>query len=249
MKSEAGRATRVGIFSDIHGNLHALETVLEELKKHNVDFTVCCGDVVGYGGNPNECIDLLRKNEIPTIAGNHDFAALSLVDIAFFNDVARQAMTWTREQLRPENMEFLRALPMSIQFEDMMFVHASPVDPELWNYVMTMGHARQAFQHFTERICFIGHSHTPFIVENCDNSLSCPDVPHIDMREGCRYLVNVGSVGQPRDRNPDAAYAIYDREKQHIEIHRVVYDIKGAQDNIRLQGLPDDLAERLTYGV
>ncbi len=240
---------RVGIFSDIHGNLQALHKVLEQLDSRDVDFVVCCGDVVGYGGNPNECIEVLRERQIPTIAGNHDHAALSIIDITYFNEVAKRAITWTRTQLTPENETFLRELPMSIEVADMLFVHSSPRSPESWNYVITMGDARQGFQYFEQRVCFIGHSHTPFIVENSNNNLACPDTPSISLKQDCRYLVNVGSVGQPRDRNPDACYAIYDREAAKIEICRVEYDLASAQDEIRTQGLPVELAERLAYGL
>lgn len=249
MKFNSNGPKRVGIFSDIHGNVHALNAVLAELEKEQVDFIVCCGDVVGYGGNPNQCVEILRQREIPTIAGNHDFAALALVDITYFNDIAREAIIWTRDQLSPDNLAFLKELPLSIELDDMLFVHASPNSPESWNYIITMGQARTGFQHFTQRVCFIGHSHTPFIVENNDGNLACPETPHVRMRENCRYLVNVGSVGQPRDRNPDACFAIYDREAKTIEIRRATYDMAGAQEAIMSNGLPSELADRLAYGL
>ena len=249
MRFEGLQPKRVGIFSDIHGNLQAMRQVLGELEKQQVDFIICCGDVVGYGANPNECCELLREKNIPTIAGNHDHAALSLIDITYFNEVAKRAITWTRTQLSPENEKFLRDLPMSIEAADMLFVHSSPRSPESWSYIITMGDARQAFQHFGQRVCFIGHSHTPFIVENHDGNLACPENPSITLKDSCRYLVNVGSVGQPRDRNPDACYAIYDRDAKKIEICRSEYDLDGAQKEIRQQGLPAELAERLAYGL
>ncbi|MBX7246828.1 MAG: metallophosphatase family protein [Candidatus Sumerlaeaceae bacterium] len=249
MRIEGCDPRRVCIFSDIHGNLQALQQVLQEIATLDVDYLICCGDVVGYGANPNECVELLRERKIPTIAGNHDHAALSLIDITYFNEVAKRAITWTRQNLKPENEAFLRDLPLTIEFAEMLFVHASPASPESWDYIITMGHARQSFKHFGQRVCFIGHSHTPFIVENENSNLSCPDKPEITMREGCRYLVNVGSVGQPRDRNPDACFAIYDRVQKKIEIHRVKYDLVGAQDQIRQEGLPIELAERLAYGL
>ncbi len=249
MRSEISGPKRVGIFSDIHGNVQALQSVLEELQSEQVDFMLCCGDVVGYGGNPNDCVELLRERQIPTIAGNHDYAALNLVDITYFNDIAREAILWTRQELSPDNIAFLKELPLSIEMDDMLFVHASPNNPESWNYIITMGQARTGFQHFSQRVCFIGHSHTPFIVENNEGNLTCPDSPRAQCRENCRYLVNVGSVGQPRDRNPAACYAIYDRETHVIEIRRASYDMSGAQESILSQGLPPELAERLAYGL
>ncbi len=240
---------RVAVFSDIHGNLPALERVLAEIDASDVDFIVCCGDVVGYGAHPNECCELLRARNIPTIAGNHDYAALSLIDITYFNDIAKRSIQWTRKVLKPENEKFLRDLPLSIEVADMLFVHASPRSPEAWNYVITLGDARQSFKSFGQRVCFIGHSHTPFVVENLDGDLTCPTSPVVEVKPGRRYLVNVGSVGQPRDRNPDACLCIYDREKHLLEIRRVEYDLERAQNAIREAGLPAELAERLAYGM
>lgn len=240
---------RVAVFSDIHANLPALESVLEDIDASNVDFIVCCGDVVGYGAHPNECVELLRRRNIPTIAGNHDYAALSLIDITYFNEIAKRSIQWTRQVLTPDNVEFLRNLPLSIEAADMLFVHASPRSPEAWNYVITLGDARQSFRAFGQRICFIGHSHTPFVVENCDGNLSCPTAPLVELKPSCRYLVNVGSVGQPRDRNPEACYAIYDREVGSVEIRRTSYDRDRAQKAILEAGLPPELAERLNFGM
>lgn len=249
MTPDAAAPVRIGIFSDIHGNVHALRSVLAELDKEQVDFVLCCGDVVGYGGNPNECVEILRERNIPTLAGNHDYAALNLIDITYFNDIAKEAILWTRQELTPENLEWLKELPLTIELDDMLFVHASPNQPENWNYIITMGQARTGFQFFKQKICFIGHSHTPFIVENNDGTLSCPETPQVDCRANCRYLINVGSVGQPRDRNPESCFAIYDRESKTIEIRRVSYDMNGAQETILSRGLPPELAERLAYGL
>jgi diadenosine tetraphosphatase ApaH/serine/threonine PP2A family protein phosphatase len=240
---------RVAVFSDIHGNLQALVAVLREIEASNVDFIVCCGDVVGYGAHPNECADLVRERNIPTIAGNHDYAALGLIDTTYFNDIAKKSIQWTRQVLTPENQTFLKNLPLSLEVADMLFVHSSPRNPEAWNYVITLGDARQAFRSFGQRVCFIGHSHTPFVVENCEGELTCPTSPVVEIKPTCRYLVNVGSVGQPRDRNPEACFAVYDRQQSQIEIRRVPYELSDAQKSIRDAGLPPELAERLKYGI
>lgn len=241
---------RLAVFSDIHGNLHALKSVLTALDNLGITNIYCGGDVVGYGGNPNECCELLRERGIPTVAGNHDHAALTLADISYFNRVAKEAVLWTQEQLTEENTQWLHSMPMTYHNEelDFLMVHASPYSPEEWNYVLTMGDARRAFEHFTERSCFIGHSHQPFIIENFNGNLSCPTQSHIEMRENARFLVNVGSVGQPRDRVPFASYCVLDRDKQTIELARAEYDIQGAQQAIIQAGLPPELAERLAYG-
>ena len=240
---------RIGIFSDIHGNLQALEAIFRILEtEENVNRIYCCGDIVGYGGNPNECVDLMRAKNCPVVAGNHDYAALGMTDTSYFNEIAKTAIQWTGEILTPENAEFIRSLPLIIVDDELMIVHSSPKEPEAWNYILTLGDARVNFEHFTQQICFVGHSHQPFIIEYAAGKLSCPSQPFISAVEGRRYLINVGSVGQPRDGNPDAAYAIYDRKERRIEIKRVEYDLGAAQEAIRAQGLPLQLADRLNHG-
>ena len=239
---------RIGIFSDIHSNLHALQAVLEALDHENVDHLFCCGDIVGYGAFPNECCELLMERACPVIAGNHDHAALGLTDISYFNDVAKMAVIWTRQELKSENEEFLRSLPLTITEEPMFFVHSSPDSPADWNYILTMGEARANFNHFTQKFCFIGHSHQPFIIINNNDELACPESPRIETMDGRRYLVNVGSVGQPRDRNPNACYVVLDLEQNVLEIKRVPYDVRAAQEAIISRNLSQDLAERLAYG-
>lgn len=244
-----GPVKRIGIFSDIHGNLQALESVFQVLTgEDEIDSYYCCGDIVGYGGNPNECVDFVRSKDCPTVAGNHDHAALGLTDTSYFNEIAKTAIQWTGEILTPENVEYLRSLPMKIVDNEMLIVHSSPKDPEAWNYILTLGDARVNFEYFDEQVCFIGHSHQPFIIDFWEGNLSCPSQPYVSVVEGHRYLINVGSVGQPRDGNPDASYAIYDREEKRIEIKRASYDLAGAQDTIRKQGLPIQLADRLNHG-
>lgn len=245
------KARKVAIFSDIHGNYHALQAVLEQIEDEGCDLLICCGDIVGYGARPNECVDTIRRMNVPVIAGNHDHAALLLTDISNFNDIAKAAVYWTREVLTEENVEFLRRMPLSISddMNNVFYVHASPREPGQWNYILTMGEARTNFNFFTQQICFIGHSHQPFIIENDDGSLMCPTKPEIDLRDGCRYLINVGSVGQPRDHNWRACYVIWDVEGKHLEIKRTEYDLSGAQQAIIQAGLPRELAERIAHGM
>lgn len=239
---------RVGIFSDIHSNIHALEAVLGVLDEENVDHLFCCGDVVGYGAFPNECCQILRDRNCPVIAGNHDHAVLGLTDISYFNDVAKQAVLWTRKVLSRENEEFLRSLPLTHKAGNMFFVHSSPDQPEEWNYILTMGEARANFHYFNEQFCFIGHSHQPFIIINNNEDISCPETPEIQILDTRRYLINAGSVGQPRDRNPNACYILVDLDRKILQIKRIPYSIKEAQDAILSSGLSQELAERLAYG-
>lgn len=240
---------RVGILSDIHGNHHALMAVLESMDKLGLDRVFCLGDVVGYGARPNECIRLLRERGIPTLAGNHDHAAVGMIDITFFNDIAKKAVHWTRDRLEPEHAEWLKNLPyVQVLPPDFYFVHASPVDPPAWNYVLTFGEARHCFEVVSERFCFIGHSHQPAIVEKNGRDLSCPEGYSIPIRPECRYLINVGSVGQPRDRDPKACYVHVDLDDMQVHFVRVAYDIEGAQQAILDEELPQELAERLGHG-
>lgn len=245
------KAKRVGVFSDIHGNYHALMAVLKQLEDMDVDALICCGDVVGYGARPNECVEELRKREIPTIAGNHDHAALLLTDITNFNEIAKTAVLWTKKVLTEENLDYLRELPLTLRdtANNVFYVHSSPREPGEWHYILTMGEARTNFNYFNEQICFIGHSHQPFIIENDEGNLACPTRPEVELKDGCRYLINVGSVGQPRDHNPKPCFVIVDFEKKTLEIKRCDYDLEAAQKAIHAAGLPRELAERLAHGM
>lgn len=249
MTSNSQHPRRVAVFSDIHGNFHALQAVLKSIEDFDTELVICLGDVVGYGAMPNECVELLRERNIPTLAGNHDHAAVGMTDITFFNPIAKKAVAWTQEHLKPENAEWLKDRPYAIEMPpDFYFVHASPREPEAWNYVLTFGEARASFECFEEKICFIGHSHQPAVVEQSDDNLACPEGYVIPVREGCRYLVNVGSVGQPRDRNPAACYVYVDIDKPMIQYVRVPYEIEAAQEAILKEELPHELAERLAHG-
>lgn len=240
---------RLAVFSDIHANLHALQAVLAAIDELGITTLVCCGDVVGYGAYPNECIEIMRQRQIPTLAGNHDHAAIGLTDIEFFNEIAREAILWTAEELTPENALWLRERPYTYEMDgEFFFVHASPFQPEQWGYVLTFGDARVAFEQFSHQFGFIGHSHQPAVVVLENDTPTCPEEAVVPIEEGCRYLINVGSVGQPRDRNPHAAFVTVDLETKAIKFHRVVYPVREAQAAIRRAGLPYELAERLQYG-
>ena len=240
---------RLAVFSDIHGNLHALKAVLEAIDELGIKDLFCCGDVVGYGAYPNECIDLLRTRSIPTLCGNHDHAAIGMTDIRFFNDIAKTAVEWTAEQLTEANVAWLRERPYTAEMgEQFFFAHASPYMPEQWGYVLTFRDARQAFDEFTHAMCFIGHSHQPAIVIEDGDQLRLPDTADVAIDPDHRYLINVGSVGQPRDKNPLACFVTVDLNQGVIEYHRIEYPIAGAQSAILENGLPKELAERLGFG-
>ncbi len=171
---------RTAIISDIHANLDALKVVLDDLRAQNADRVVCLGDVVGYGPEPNECVQLVKETCAFTVVGNHDYAALGRLDTLAFNDYARAAADWTSEALSPESREFLEQLPLTKELDGMLLVHASPHAPEEWTYVLSYHEAERQFAAFTERLCFIGHSHLPVVVENAEGHVEALRYPNGD---------------------------------------------------------------------
>lgn len=240
---------RFAIISDVHANLEALMATLKAIKKEGPEALWFLGDVVGYGPNPDECIEVLKKEAQLLLAGNHDRAVIGLTDTEYFNPHAKAAVEWTMETMRNENKSFLRGLPIFkiLRDESIYLVHSSPKEPEEWHYILSTWDAYINFQFFTERICFIGHSHYPFIAElNAEGEISVYR-DSADFKEDCRYMINVGSVGQPRDGNSHAAYAIL--KDDSIEIKRVPYDIVSTQKKMKKAGLPTYLIERLSGGI
>jgi diadenosine tetraphosphatase ApaH/serine/threonine PP2A family protein phosphatase len=237
-----------GIVSDIHGNLEALEAVLADLERHKPASIVCLGDFVGYGASPNECIDRLRPIIEHAVAGNHDLAACGRLKLTYFNHNAALAATWTENTLRPENREYLRELPFSVRWRDTLLVHASPAQPEDWHYVLSPAEADEEMAAFEETVCFIGHSHYPGTFDRQDRHVRYTRASDIRIEPGHRYLVNVASVGQPRDGDPRAGYLLYDDEARILHHIRLEYDIAGAMKRIADAGLPRFLAERLQWG-
>ncbi|MBN1552594.1 metallophosphoesterase family protein [bacterium] len=238
------------IFSDIHGNLEALQAVLEAYSKECPDCKpICLGDIVGYGPNPKECIHEIRSRKILSLAGNHDHAAIGKIDISYFNPYAKDAVLWTKSVLSDDEMKFLDSLPIRTVIENMNLVHATPCEPQQWNYLFTLYDAQHNFSCFDTQVCFIGHSHQPIFIIQKETS-DCWVHPHpiLCFREGWRYIINVGSIGQPRDGNPAAAYAIYDNETHIVELKRIEYDISLTQEKMRKNNLPQYLIDRLEMG-
>jgi diadenosine tetraphosphatase ApaH/serine/threonine PP2A family protein phosphatase len=232
---------RLAIISDIHGNLEALTTTLDLINTRSVDEVVCLGDVVGYGANPNECLAMVRERCTVILLGNHDAAAVDLSVANQFTMNARLSAIWTNRVLHDENKEFLKTLPFTKARDDIFLTHASPYDPEEWNYIITDFDARDAFQSFVQRICFVGHSHIPIIFSETGNAAA------VSNRD--RFVVNVGSVGQPRDGNPKLSFGIFDTEDWTYENIRAKYDAVTAAEKIRKAGLPRALADRLMVGI
>ena len=239
---------RLAIVSDVHGNLEALDAVLADLEGQRIDESVCLGDFVGYGASPNECIERLRPRIVCAVAGNHDLAACGRLQLRYVNSDAASAARWTDAALTAENRAYLEALPYVERRAGALLVHSSPASPEDWNYVLSPYDAEYELSAFEEAVCFIGHSHYPGSYEAEEGRVRYTREPEISMRDGCRYLVNVGSVGQPRDGDPNAAYLVYDVAARTLVHRRVPYDVAAAGARIRQAGLPPFLADRLQWG-
>ena len=232
------------VISDIHGNLEALLRVLAYLRDAEIDTIYCLGDVVGYGPNPNECVNLVRENCDAVLMGNHDYAAIGLADIQYFNEYAKLSTFWTRDKLSDENLEYLKTLPFDAEYDNYILVHASPKSPSNWDYVLSVNDAKDQLKAFKQKVCFIGHSHVPVIFSKSDYYRQTDFV----LNNNQKYLVNVGSVGQPRDGDPRCCFIIFDEKKNTVEYVRLDYEIQKTYEKISQAGLPVFLAERLLKG-
>ncbi len=239
---------RYAIFSDIHGNWEALTAVISSLKREEIDQVFCGGDIVGYGANPKECIDYIRQNQIPCIAGNHDWAVADKMTTERFNPYAKEAVVWTQKILSPDEKIFLEGLPLTLETEDFILTHGSLNEPDQFNYIFDNVDASSSFECLKKNMCFIGHTHAPRIFIQSGKSINEETNRKILLQSGLKYLVNVGSVGQSRDGNPQASFCLYDTQRQELQIKRIPYQIKEAQRKILEAGLPRLLATRLEFG-
>ncbi len=242
---------KIAVLSDVHGNLEALEAVLSRIDDLGCDTILSLGDAVGYGPEPRACVDILRRRAEVNLLGNHDAALTGATPLALFNPYARTALEWTRGVLDDEGVSFLSSRPVSAVHAggEARLVHASPRDPEKWNYIATAADAAGAFPFFRERICFVGHSHVPLIVSRGkDGEGGLVDEEGTVLDGALRYIVNTGSVGQPRDGDPRSSFAVFDTAGPAVEIHRTAYDVKRTQELMRAHGLPAFLIERLASG-
>lgn len=240
---------RYGIISDIHGNLEALETVLEALSEEEIDEYICGGDIVGYGADPSPCIDITRRLNPLTVCGNHDWATCGFFDIEYFNSMARQAVIWTRQVLSSAELDYLKTLSLTHDTKRFTLVHGSLDCPEQFGYILSAGGAHSTMRRSKTPLCFIGHSHVAGIFLWDGDQIEYTTKPRMEIKEDNKYVVNVGSVGQPRDGDSRASYAIYDDERGTVEIKRISYNIKKAQDKILKANLPPMLAYRLSNGL
>lgn len=241
---------RILIISDVHANLTALEAVLADASEYEAVWYL--GDLVGYGPDPNECVERVRAlPNLKCLVGNHDKAVLNEIDLSVFNGDARAAITWTRQQCTPATLDYLRALPAQDRHADFTLTHGSPRQP-VWEYILDRFIAQENFAILPTRYCLVGHTHLPVVYRETGAYGECrEEAPNYDgplALDEQRLIINPGSVGQPRDNNPDAAYALLDTEAKAWQYYRVEYDVMATQSRMRAAGLPERLIVRLAYG-
>jgi len=232
---------KIAVISDIHGNLEALTAVFAKIDELKIQSIYCLGDIVGYGPNPNECVELIRSRTIPSIAGNHDKAVTGELSIEYFSQMAKAGVLWTQSVITDENIQFLKQLPYVIQEHNIVFTHSSPDFPEEFRYLLSPEDARESFECFPTPLCFIGHTHRPIIF--------CEDFKTKELSREKKFIVNVGSVGQPRDGNWRACFVVMDTEEYRLEYIRVEYDVESVRKKIIANGLQHKLGDRLLVGI
>jgi len=242
---------RILVISDIHANYTAFEAVLQH-SDGDWDFVWCLGDVVGYGPDPNECVERLKTLPQLCLAGNHDWAALNRLDIRTFNPDARRAVEWTQATLTAQNTKFLEALPVTFVIGEYTLVHASPREP-IWEYILEPLVAALNFPHFETPYCFVGHTHQPVIYtlmdEDGDTRSALPQYSQPHALNGREQMIDPGSSGQPRDQQPKGAYGILDMSSGVFEHRRIPYDIQAVQSRMMRYSLPRRLITRLEHGL
>lgn len=242
---------RFAFISDIHANLEALEAVFEDIEGQRIDEVLCLGDIVGYGANPNECTELVSQKCPIVLLGNHDAAAVDLLSTQHFNIHAKIAIEWTAQNLKKEAKTLLASLPLKKTKSAMTLVHATPYEPNMWYYITSLEEAAFNFQFFDTQLCFVGHTHIPIIIV-LDNEKELyvhqdTTIKLADIEKG-RFLINIGSVGQPRDRNPKSCYGIFDSDAGEFTYRRVAYNIEKTQAKMKKIKMPEFLVTRLEDG-
>ena len=240
---------KYAIIGDIHANLEALKAVLEKCEELGVDSFLCIGDIVGYNADPGACMDILRSLPLQgVVMGNHDEQASSDDELVGFNPQAAFAIEWTRNNLSDEQRTYLRNLRLTMQIGKITIVHATLDSPRRWGYIFDKLSAGASFSYQFSQICFCGHSHVPLAFEKF-GTIQGGKYSEIKIQPGHKYLINVGSVGQPRDGDWRSAFAVFDTDANKVNLYRIPYDIKTAQEKIIKAGLPERLAHRLERGA
>jgi len=240
---------RYAIFSDVHSNLEAWEAVLGAYKKEAIDCYICAGDIVGYATNPHECIRIIKEISHISVAGNHDWASVGLFSLDYLNSLAKKAVIWTKERLTDEEKDYLSSLKPVFMNDDLALVHGSLNSPEEFLYITDVKSAEECFRFLRNQVCFVGHLHISGVfIKDKMGRIFYKQFSYLKIEKENKYIINVGSVGQPRDGNRQACYCIYDTAKNEVWIKRIDYDIKSAYNKIIEAGLPLFLAQRLYLG-
>jgi predicted phosphodiesterase len=240
---------RYGFFSDVHSNLEALKAVAADFQKEKLDRVFFLGDAVGYGPDPNECTSIINQAADVKLMGNHDYAALGLIETNLFNEYAQKSMEWTKSVLTEKSLEILSHFSMDHRFDQSYLVHSTPKEPQEWNYILDLDDAEENFNFFSKQACIIGHSHFPVIIKKYDQRhCFLHEETWIKMEKGFKYIINIGSVGQPRDGSNQACYLIYDAKEKIFTLKRLSYDFKKTQEKMKKRGLPRFLIDRLAVG-
>lgn len=240
---------KYAVLSDIHGNLEALRSVLNAVRSYEVDRYICLGDIVGYGANPQECVEIISALEPVAVLGNHDAGVCGFIGLNDFTPLAYKAIVWTRMELNSTGLNYLSDLPLVQSFREISICHSNLAAPESWFYIFRPEDAVSSFRKIFGWVCFFGHSHCPVIYRQISTGVVSIFQSEYILSPEERYMVNCGSVGQPRDRDPRASFALFDDDSGYLKIIRVSYPIKKAQKKIREAGLPDFLAARLAEGI
>jgi predicted phosphodiesterase len=240
---------RIAIVSDVHANLEALTAVMHDIESSNIERVFFLGDAVGYGADPNKCIRLICNLCEIKLLGNHDYVAMGLDSADQFNLMAKESIMWTQKTLKRKTMERMSDFEMEATFLDLYMTHASPDEPLAWNYLFTESDAERGFERFTQSVCLVGHSHIPGVfVMRPDKTVGVQAPESFTASPDHRYIVNVGSVGQPRDGNKDACYLIVETDELKFDFRRIPYDLSTAQNKMRKAQLPEFLISRLASG-
>jgi len=242
---------RIGIFSDTHANIEALTAVIKAFESERIDRLVCLGDTVGYGASPNECADIVRKVAAFTILGNHDAAVAGRMDYSYYYDAARNALDHHANVLSKDNMEWLKALPYQVREGNLLFCHGSPMNLEEFEYIFAPEQAARCIDIWDQLgdLTFIGHSHLCKAFALTQEDVFEVVADKFQVRKGHKYIISVGSVGQPRDYDNRASYTIYDTDDKTFEFKRVAYDIEASAKKIFATDLERNFGNRLFLGV
>ena len=242
---------RLGIFSDVHSNLEALQAVVAGYQDKRIDTYICLGDVVGYGANPNECCDIVKDLASVVVLGNHDAAVAGLMDYSYYYQEARNALDWCVDQVSPENRAWLRELPYVSNMDDLCFSHGSPIQPEGFDYIFTINQASELLRHYDQiaNVNFIGHSHLTKSFALSIGEVNEVVARRFGLRRHRKYVLTDGSVGQPRDYDNRACYTVFDNDTRVFEYHRAEYDIESAAKKIFSANLAANFGKRLFLGV